>query len=142
MVARCYAVISSTPGRLVMAAKGAYGPRGGKFWATISATYELSDSELELLVETCRLLDEIDALDAAVRVDGVTVLGSAGQVRVHPAVAEARSHRLALARLLAQLALPNEDGAVIPTGTALRARKAAQTRWAKTAAERGKFRNG
>ena len=119
---------------------GVYGPRGAKFRGTISKAYELTDSELELLAETCRVLDEIDGLNAAVKLDGVTVTGSTGQVRVHPAIAEARSHRLALARLLAQLSLPDEEGAVMPTGTVQMAQRAAQSRWGKSAAERAVFR--
>jgi hypothetical protein len=46
--------------------------------------FELSSSELELLVETCRLLDECESLSRAIGRDGMTVNGSAGQPRVHP----------------------------------------------------------
>jgi len=41
--------------------------------------------------------------------EGTTVLGSTGQVRVHPAFGELRQYRLALGRLLAQLNLPDVD---------------------------------
>jgi len=57
---------------------------------------------------------DLDALTAAIKSDGVTVKGSTGQTRTHPAINEVRQHRLALGRLLAQLALPNIDGASIP----------------------------
>ena len=53
-----------------------------------------------LLRECCRLLDECESLRASVDEDGTTVKGSAGQVRVHPALGELRQHRLALGRLL------------------------------------------
>jgi len=76
-------------------------------------------------------LDEIDALTAAIARDGVTVPGSAGQTRTHPAINEVRQHRLALGRLLAQLALPDLDGASIPKPTSLRASHAARTRWGR-----------
>jgi hypothetical protein len=93
-------------------------------------TYDLTDSELSLLVEVCRLLDECEALRQALADDGVTVPGSNGQPRVHPAVGELRQHRLALGRLLSQLALPDEDEATLPTPLQARGRAAAGKRWA------------
>ena len=117
-----------------------YGPRGERFHDAAIANYELTDSELELLAEVCRSLDVIDGLNAAIARDGLTVEGASGQVRVHPAVAEVRSTGLAVARLLALLRLPDEQGAAIPTGTVLRAQRAAESRWSKSASERAVFR--
>jgi hypothetical protein len=113
-----------------------FGPRGTAFRRRILGTktsggFDLSSSELELLHEVCRLLDEIDGLRAAIVRDGVTVQGSTGQARVHPALGEVRQHRLALGRLLTQLSLPDDEGETIPTLTQVRGRKAAKTRWAK-----------
>jgi len=42
---------------------------------------------------------------------------------------ELRQHRLALGRLLAQMALPDVDDTTLKTPTQARASKAAQTRW-------------
>ncbi len=107
--------------------------RGRAFWRSTLTTFELSGVELELLKECARLLDECESLRSAVDRDGVTVCGSTGQTRVHPALAELRQHRLALGRLLAQLALPDgEDGHLLSPSQA-RGRKAAQARWAKSA---------
>ncbi len=61
--------------------------------------------------------------------EGTTVLGSTGQVRVHPALGELRQHRLAPGRLLAQLGLPDADDASLKSPSHTRASKAAQTRW-------------
>ena len=105
------------------------GPRGRGFWRATVSGFDLERGELELLAEVCRTLDEIDALTAAIGRDGVTVAGSAGQTRTHPAINEVRQHRLALGRLLAQLALPDLDGRAIPKPSSLRAAHAAQTRW-------------
>jgi hypothetical protein len=105
------------------------GPRGQSFLDAITGGFALSGAELELLAEVCRMLDEIDGLNAAVVRDGITVEGSTGQVRVHPALGEARQHRLALGRLLAQLCLPDEDGAALASPVSARARAAAQARW-------------
>jgi hypothetical protein len=119
---------------------GGYGPRGQKFYDAALTRYELTDSELELLAESCRGLDTLDALHNAVAVEGTTVAGSTGATRLHPAIAEIRSTGLAVARLLAQLGLPDEAGAVMPGGLTVRSRKANATRWGTTASERGVFR--
>lgn len=103
--------------------------RGKAFWRSAVGTYELSEVELELLRECCRLLDECEALRASVEAEGTTVKGSTGQPRVHPALGELRQHRLALGKLLAQLDLPDEDGETLSTPTQARARRAAQARW-------------
>src|SRR4051812_17599608 len=89
--------------------------RGRAFWRATVAAFELSDVELQLLTECCRLLDECEQLRRTVESDGTTVEGSAGQTRVHPALGELRQHRLALGRLFAQLSLPDEEGESLPT---------------------------
>ena len=95
--------------------------------------YEMTDSERELLIEVCRLMDECEALRQAVTDEGTTVPGSNGQPRVHPAIGELRQHRLALGRLLSQLALPDEDDHALPTPLQARGRAAAAKRWARHA---------
>ncbi len=106
------------------------GARGRKFWRTTVAMFDLSDVEFELLVECARLLDECESLRNAVDQDGVTVTGSTGQPRVHPALGELRQHRLALGKLLAQLALPDVADETLGTPAQARAKKASQARWA------------
>ncbi len=106
--------------------------RGRSFWRSTLAAFELSDVELELLMECARLLDECESLRKAVDADGVTVAGSTGQKRVHPALGELRQHRLALGRLLAQLALPDVEEETLLSPAQSRGRKAAQKRWAKS----------
>ena len=108
---------------------GVFGPRGQAFHDKITAAFVLSEAESQLFAEVCRVLDEIDGLNAAVKRDGITVGGSTGQIRVHPALGEVRQHRLALGRLLAQLSLPDEDGSILSSAVTARARKAAQSRW-------------
>lgn len=101
--------------------------------------FELSDVEMELLRECCLLLDECEALREAVEKDGTTVAGSTGQTRVHPALGELRQHRLAVGKLLAQLALPDVDDTSLLSPSQARGRKAAQTRWAAQAPRRGGY---
>ena len=104
--------------------------RGRRFWNLAVDAYELTDTELALLLEVCRLMDECEALREAIDEQGTTVLGSTGQPRVHPALGELRQHRLALGRLLSQLALPDEDDETLPTPLQARGRQAASKRWA------------
>jgi hypothetical protein len=103
--------------------------RGRGFWDQALAVYDLSGTELALLAEACRTMDELEALSATLSRDGLTVEGSTGQTRVHPALGELRAARVVLSRLLAQLALPDDDGQAVPSATRLRAVKAAGTRW-------------
>jgi hypothetical protein len=81
--------------------------RGDRFGAAVRAKYEPNLAESELLTEVCRLIDLCDTLAAAIDRDGAMVPGSVGQPRVHPAVGQLTSGRLALGRLLSTLGLPN-----------------------------------
>lgn len=113
------------------------GRRGRAFWRDIVADYELSRVELELLAECCRSVDQIDALRQAIEEDGITVRGSEGQPRVHPAVTQINATRTMLGRLLAQLDLPDPEGETLRSPTSARAVKAANDRWA---AAKARFR--
>ena len=108
--------------------------RGSRFWRVVHETWLIDADETELLVETCRQLDVCEALAAVVARDGVLSVGSTGAVRAHPAVAELRAARLALARLVAQLDLPDVTGSTMPSAASTRARKAARARWGRDAA--------
>lgn len=102
--------------------------RARAFWVRSVEDYDLTDAEAELLAEAAHTMTEIDTLRAALDADGLTVAGSTGQKRVHPAVNEIRQHRMALARLLKAVDLP---GAEEPESwTTKNAREAARARWA------------
>ena len=103
--------------------------RGKRYWSAVMGAFDLTDSELEVLLEVCRTLDSLDALDAAVAERGAMVPGSAGQPVVNPALTEARGQRALLHRLMAALALPDEDGASIPTAHSQRGKVANAARW-------------
>ena len=102
------------------------GTRGRRFWRSVFRDFEPSASEAELVAEVCRLLDEIDVLEAGVREQGVTVMGSRNQIRPHPSLSELRQHRLAVGRLVAQLGFPD---AKVDSPATTRGRKAAESRW-------------
>jgi hypothetical protein len=81
-------------------------------------------------------MDLCEALQELLDRDGLEVAGSMGQTRAHPALGELRAARALLARLLRQLALPEEQETAEPAGAPHRraqARKAAETRWAAAA---------
>jgi hypothetical protein len=50
--------------------------RGRAFWKATVAAFTLNESELRLLHECCRILDELDDLRAAVVAEGVTTEGA------------------------------------------------------------------
>lgn len=103
--------------------------RGRRFWRETTGQFELTGAELEILKETCRTLDDLDRLAASVAAEGAMVAGSAGQPVVNPALTEARGQRLTLHRLVAALALPDQDGAAVPSSQTIRAKRAAASRW-------------
>ena len=96
----------------------------------LPAGYALNTDERELLIEVCRSLDDCEDLAAAVKRDGLTVAGSTGQLRMHPAVGELRATRALVGRLLSQLALPGPDGQTLDSPVRTLARTAANKRWA------------
>jgi phage terminase small subunit len=92
-----------------------------------------------LVMETCRVLDVIDALAAAVELGGVTVSGSRGQVTVNPAVAEMRQQQMSFARLLGQLNLDAEEVGAILSARQASAKRAAQKLWRSRGGDRNGF---
>lgn len=103
--------------------------RGRAYWRTTSEAYELTDSENALLLEVCRTMDDLDRLAEAVTREGAMTMGSAGQPVVNPALTEARGQRAILHRLIAALALPDDDGDTVRTGHQLRGAAANTARW-------------
>lgn len=91
--------------------------------------YEFSGVEVEVLIEAARTLSTCEELEKVVRTEGVTVAGPRGGVAAHPALVEVRLQRQAFGRLAAQLDLPDHDGVASPT--TVRAKKAADARWAQ-----------
>lgn len=85
------------------------GVAGKALWrnvtAEVDADWRLDARDLALLGEAARTADDLAALERAVKREGPLSPGSKGQVRVHPAVCEARQLRLVLARLLGQIEL-------------------------------------
>ncbi len=112
--------------------------RGKAFWAATTTEFDLSGAELEILAEVARTLDTLDALAVAVERDGPMVSGSTGQPVLNPAVTEARGQRVVLHRLLAALALPDEDGGqLVVSARSASGKAAARARWSGVQTEAG-----
>ena len=88
----------------------------------LSPQYEFDERELALLALAERQAADLDKLEAAIEANGVQ---EPGAWRVNGAVAEARQARVALARILGQLDLPQ-----VGTARSEHARRAARARWA------------
>src|SRR5438309_315332 len=77
--------------------------------ADLPASWELDQREIALLELAGRQADDLERLEASIRQLGAFVTGSQGQQVLNPAVAEARQARQAIARLLGQIDLPDEE---------------------------------
>jgi hypothetical protein len=97
-------------------------------WRRFVEKFEFDGHELAILEAACHQADDVAHLEALVATDGMMVVGSVGQRRLHPAVTEARNGRLALGKLLAQLSLP-EGAQPIRSEASTRAQRAADARW-------------
>jgi phage terminase small subunit len=110
------------------------GKAGRALWNRVAdpTAYELRPDELLLLEQCCRSADLIARMEAEAAAAGLTTAGSTGQVVINPVVAELRLQKVALARLLFQLGLPDDaDGGVsLEHARSTLARKAALARWA------------
>lgn len=106
------------------------GKAGRVLWKSFTSRYVLDPRELTVLAMAARQADVLADLEAALAAGELVVDGSAGQPVLNGLVGEARLARQAVARLLGALDLPAEDGQAALTAAQVRARKAANVRWA------------
>lgn len=89
---------------------------GRKVWRGVlsprddGAVLELRPDEVPLLVELCRLTDDVERLRDALDGAPLTVEGSKGQDVVHPLRAELHRTSARLEGIHKTLSLPDEDG--------------------------------
>lgn len=101
------------------------GPAGKALWRTLVGVFELDPHELAILEAAARQADVTAELEVVVAEQGTMVIGSKGQQRLHPGVAEARQGRATMATLLGRIDL-DVEGHGTPSQ---RGRKAARARW-------------
>jgi hypothetical protein len=105
------------------------GKSGKALWSAVTGLYDLEPHHEIALASACRHSDMVTRLEGLLT-DSLMVTGSMGQSRLSPAVAELRQHRLALSKLLMDLALPAETVAELaPSAASNKASKAASVRW-------------
>jgi hypothetical protein len=102
--------------------------RGKALWCSVVGKYVLDPAETALLHELCRTADELDVLTAAMVDQPPVVVGSQGQPRANPLLAEIRQHRRLAESLAVALALP-VDGESIGRRRSTNAKIAANARW-------------
>ena len=82
-----------------------FGPSGRRLWAAATGLFDFEWApETEVLRELCRVCDRLDALNARVAADGLTVEGSQG-MKIHPCLAEARLQQQVMVKLADTLQL-------------------------------------
>jgi hypothetical protein len=111
------------------------GTAGTALFRSLVAEYELPVGEMVVLRMAWRQADDIATLEASIKRDGADVQGSTGQSKLNPALAEVRQARLALAKLIGEIALPDEDD-MPRTASSRRAQSAANIRWSRVERER------
>jgi phage terminase small subunit len=85
------------------------GPAGKRLWGAVTETFILDPHTLATLESACRELDRAHAAEQALTRAGEFVLDRYQQAKAHPAIAVARSSRLAAARLVQALGLPDKE---------------------------------
>jgi hypothetical protein len=112
-------------------------PRGLKtagkaLWKSVHAVFDFEEEPhlLAVLEEACRVRDVIVKLDAAMKDEPMTVLGSARQLTIHPLISQAGAERSRLASLLKSIGLPDNGDPDDPKARRSAAgRTAARARW-------------
>ncbi len=107
---------------------------GRQLWKQIvtSGRFVLRPDELRILEDACKLSDRAAELEEEAKGRSSTVRGSQGQPVINPLLAEERQCRIAVAQLLKQLKLPDEESAGGESSRSVNARTAAQSRWGKS----------
>ncbi|WP_197495203.1 P27 family phage terminase small subunit [Mycobacterium kyorinense] len=107
--------------------------RGKALFREITSIYVLDPGELVLLRELCRTVDRIDTIDHELARDGLTVVGSRGQLpRAHPLLYALAEAQKAVSRLVAELALPL-PGEQVGRRRSPQQKAAAHSRWTREA---------
>jgi P27 family predicted phage terminase small subunit len=123
-------------------APGTLGEAGRRLWdsvlSDVAEGWELDARDVAYLEKACRCADELASLEANIDADGTMVEGSKGQVRVHPAISEARQLRVTLLRLLGAIELSDPSNPErSATAAQQRGRHAARARWERRERIRG-----
>lgn len=109
-------------------ARAGLGPSGRALWRGIHRDYGLASHEQAILVQCCRTVDRLDAIEAELGAASLVVEGSTGQPKAHPLLAEWRAHARVLESLSRALSIPL-PGESVGRRRSPTAREAALQRW-------------
>jgi hypothetical protein len=104
------------------------GRSGRALWRAVHAEFGLAPHERAILVQCCRVVDRLDAIEAELAGAPLTVPGSTGQPKAHPLLAEWRMQARVLESLSRALSIPL-DGEDVGRRRSPSAREAALQRW-------------
>lgn len=90
---------------------------------------ELRPDEVPLLVEACRLTDDVERLRDELADAPLTIAGSRGQMVAHPLRAELHRTTTRLESLVKTLALPDDPDAATGADPSWAGRNLARARW-------------
>lgn len=102
------------------------GKSGRELYRSMSAAYVLDPGEESILLAAANSADELDRLRGELAKAAVVVVGSTGQPRPNPLLAEIRAHQAAMAALIKQLTPLIASGSESVSDAA---RAAASARW-------------
>lgn len=106
------------------------GKAGRALWRDINAGFGLAPHESAILVQVCRCVDRMDAIEAELAGAALTVEGSTGQPKAHPLLAEWRMQARVLESLSRALSIPL-PGENVGRRRSPSAREAAVQRWGR-----------
>lgn len=86
------------------------GKSGRKLWRSVQEMAEMETHEELLLLEACRTADRLDSLADAAQSAPLTVTNHKGDEVANPLMVESRQQSIVLARLIAALRIPDEEG--------------------------------
>ncbi len=112
----------------------------GQLQEALPPTAEFDERDLAILALAARQADDVAALEREIRTEGVVVTGSQGQPRLNALVTEARQGRAAIAKLLTDLDLGEQEVERPRSPRSRRAQHAAEVRWAAVAERRERAR--
>jgi hypothetical protein len=106
------------------------GTAGKALWREVNAEFGLAPHESAILVQVCRVIDRLDAIEAELADGPLLVAGSTGQPRANPLLAEWRHQARVLESLSRALSIPLE-GEDVGRRRSPSAREAAVQRWGR-----------
>lgn len=92
------------------------GSAGRAKWREVQDSYLLDPAETAILLQICRISDELEALQAELSANSVLEKGSRNQVIISPLIQEIRLTSLALAKLVKALDLPHGKASPVRRG--------------------------